>query len=112
MVNIKKLLAGAMLTVVLAVGGLTVSAGMVADNHTQESNVVAELLGIPQTGAYEFSSTWWVTIEDADVTAVTDSALIWVGSLYQILKFIGLSVLIWVSVFIVNKIFSIAKIGS
>lgn len=119
----RKLFAWVLLTFVSLVSFWSVWAWLVDDsqvNNTQvqvqevkntNDNLFNKLLWIEQTDAYNFSSASWITIEEADVNDVTDSALIWIASFFQILKFVWLAILIWVSVFIVNKIFSIAKVG-
>jgi len=69
----------------------------------------AVLIAMNEVSAYVFSSTG-VTIESADVTAVNGSAMNAVGTQYEILKFIGLFLLLGAAGWVLNKILSI-KIG-
>lgn len=59
--------------------------------------------------AYVFTSTG-ITVESADVSSTSTVALQAVGSQFEILKFLGLFLLIGVAGYILNKVLSI-KIG-
>lgn len=58
---------------------------------------------VGQSMAYLFSSTW-VTIEASDVTAVSGDAMNAVGTLYEILKFLGLFLMISAAGWVLSKI--------
>lgn len=110
----------AMLSIValtLVIGGTAMATGVslsdVASNAGQAIVAVADtassIATVNDASAYVFSSTG-VTIESADVTAVNGSAMNAVGTQYEILKFIGLFLLLGAAGWVLNKILSI-KIG-
>lgn len=59
--------------------------------------------------AYVFSSTG-VTVEASDVSTVTTSAMNAVGTQFEVLKFLGLFLLVMAAGYILNKVLGI-KIG-
>lgn len=72
---------------------------------------VSEIFTIPSTEAYTFSMTGWLVVEDADVDDVGEKVGVWITSYLQILKYLWIAILVWVSTLIVNKVFGIAKVG-
>jgi len=71
--------------------------------------VAVMTLWYTQAMAYIFTATG-ITVESADVSAVSDVSLQAVGSQFEVLKFLGLFLLIGVAGYILNKVLSI-KIG-
>lgn len=59
--------------------------------------------------AYIFTSTG-VTVEATDVSAVTTSAMNAVGTQFEVLKFLGLFLLVMAAGYVLNKVLGI-KIG-
>ena len=59
-----------------------------------------------QAKAYIFTATG-ITVEDADVTDVSNVSMNAVGSQFEILKFLGLFLLVWVAGYILSKILGI-----
>ena len=72
-------------------------------------SVAVGTAGYNSAMAYIFTSTG-ITVEDTDVVAVSDVSLNAVGSQFEVLKFLGLFLLIGVAGYILNKVLSI-KIG-
>lgn len=66
-------------------------------------------LGVANTQAYIFSSTW-ITIETTDVNNVSTSAVQGIATQFEVLKFIWLFILLSASWFVLTKILWI-KIG-
>lgn len=60
--------------------------------------------------AYIITSTG-ITVEPADVTAVTDSVLVGIQVQFESLKYLWVSILVWAATFLTNKVWSI-KPGS
>lgn len=75
------------------------------------ATTTAMLHWVDTTSAYTFSAWSWLTIEQADVDNVSNAVWVGIASYLQVLKFIWIAILVGVSTFIVNKIFSIWKVG-
>lgn len=107
----KALVAGATLAVMLAIGAVSVGVdlGTTAKVGSQIVASVSDAVTIHEASAYQFYSTG-VVIEAADVTSVNGSAMNAVGTQYEVLKFIGLFLLIGAAGWVLNKILSI-RIG-
>ena len=66
----------------------------------------AAMAFIGSTMAYIFTSTW-ITVESTDVTNVTSSATNAIATQYEVLKFLGLFLLIGASWFVLTKVLGI-----
>ncbi len=71
----------------------------------------ANISMIQDAWAYTFSSQSGLTISDTDVSNVSDQAWVAITSYMQIFKFLWIGLLVWVVWLIVNKVFSLVKIG-
>lgn len=73
--------------------------------------IASMLHWVDTTSAYTFSAWSWLIIEQGDVDNVSNAVWVGIASYLQVLKFIWIAILVGVSTFIVNKIFSIWKVG-
>jgi len=107
--KLKKGLAIAGLLSVVGVASLSVVS---ADTSTMDNvkGQIVSVLEAPEASAYTFSTASGVVIESADVTAVTNASLVAVGTQYEILKFIGLFLLLGAATWVLTKILGI-RIG-